>query len=122
MVISNTDILSFIKMIKLICIFLGVCCAIWHASTYKVCERPLNVYDKKTLKKPLYIGGIAGLIVFACISVNAYLIGKTFWGFIISIGIFKILFMPSVYALVYYWPSKRRKELKRRQKFRKAST
>lgn len=113
-------VVSIFEVIKITGTIIGVICAFWYSSTLKVCERPLSTHDKKALAKPLLIGGAAGLIVTICLIARSMNLGHTFWQAILSIGAYKILIVPVVGALTYYYPSKRRREMKRRVEFRKA--
>ncbi len=120
MLLIISIVASILGVVKIIGTIIGVICAYWYSSTLKVCERPLSTHDKKALAKPLLIGGIAGLIVTICLITRSMYLSHTLWQAILSIGAYKILIVPVVGAVTYYYPSKRRRKMKRRAEFRKA--
>ncbi len=121
----NSIVLSFIvsivEVIKVVGVSIGIVCAIWHASSLKICERPLSDHDKKALAKPLRIGLITGLVVTASLAIRSMDRGQSLSQFVLSIGIYKLLIVPFFWVFTYLYPSKRGREMRRRAKLRKAS-
>lgn len=93
-----------------------------HADIIAKSEKPQSAHTKRTAKRYLMIAFFAGLTMTVCIFLRALLRGQSILDyFALPVLVYKIFFLPGIWLLSYFFPSKRKRLLKERHRNPNAS-